>query len=215
MGAAPDSDRGAYVEAATHASRIRAELAASNPAVLVLDREFETQSVDPMFLEPETGSPGLHMGAKTSNSCRRAVAYEPLRGCILPQLAPAPFKPAHMKTLFAYMGGDSVDATTPHSRLCPRWLRSSLPGRPGPAGAKRPLSAFQGGIKLTPSRSVRGSASTRDPADQWICRHHVRLGLANFSSQLASVGAHAAVGIYDIPRSIYDGSRCIRGRPEE
>src|SRR5438132_7609852 len=45
----------AYAEAATHGEKIRAELAASNPAVLVLDREFETQSVDPMFLEPESG----------------------------------------------------------------------------------------------------------------------------------------------------------------
>src|SRR5580765_4307193 len=44
-----------YAEAATHGEQIRAELAASNPAVLVLDREFETQSVDPVFLEPESG----------------------------------------------------------------------------------------------------------------------------------------------------------------
>ena len=35
--------------------KIRAELTADNPALLVLEREFETQSVDPMFLEPESG----------------------------------------------------------------------------------------------------------------------------------------------------------------
>src|ERR1700716_4081832 len=46
---------GAYAEAATHGEKIRAELAAANPALLMLDREFETQSVDPMFLEPEGG----------------------------------------------------------------------------------------------------------------------------------------------------------------
>ena len=45
----------AYAEAADHGEQIRAELAADNPALLVLDREFETQSVDPMFLEPESG----------------------------------------------------------------------------------------------------------------------------------------------------------------
>src|SRR5258707_2786178 len=45
----------AYAEAATYGEKIRAELPANNPAPLVLDREFETQSVDPMFLEPESG----------------------------------------------------------------------------------------------------------------------------------------------------------------
>src|SRR6266849_2671953 len=43
----------AYDEAATHGEKIRAELAGNDPALLVLDREFETQSVDPMALEPE------------------------------------------------------------------------------------------------------------------------------------------------------------------
>lgn len=43
----------AYAKAASYGEQIRAELAASDPAHLVLDREFETQSVDPMFLEPE------------------------------------------------------------------------------------------------------------------------------------------------------------------
>jgi CO/xanthine dehydrogenase Mo-binding subunit len=45
----------AYAEAATYGEKIRAELAGNNPALLVLDREFETQSVDPMALEPESG----------------------------------------------------------------------------------------------------------------------------------------------------------------
>src|SRR5215211_3858325 len=38
----------AYAEAASRGEKIRAELDAKNPALLVLDREFETQSVDPM-----------------------------------------------------------------------------------------------------------------------------------------------------------------------
>ena len=45
----------AYAEAASYGEKIRAELTADNPALLVLEREFETQSVDPMFLEPESG----------------------------------------------------------------------------------------------------------------------------------------------------------------
>ena len=45
----------AYGKAAALGDAIRAELAADNPKLLVLDREFDTQSVDPMFLEPESG----------------------------------------------------------------------------------------------------------------------------------------------------------------
>src|SRR5215468_6555859 len=51
-----------YVEAASYGEKIRAELAADNPALLVLDREFETQSVDPMFLEPPHGTSANEVG---------------------------------------------------------------------------------------------------------------------------------------------------------
>src|SRR5436309_6716589 len=44
-----------YAKAAKYGEQIRAELAADDASMLVLDREFETQSVDPMFLEPEGG----------------------------------------------------------------------------------------------------------------------------------------------------------------
>ncbi len=57
-----------YAKAASYGEQIRAELAASNPALLVLDREFETQSVDPMFLEPESASPGTIRAARSSSS---------------------------------------------------------------------------------------------------------------------------------------------------
>src|SRR5260370_23820647 len=44
-----------YAEAATHGEQIPAEPAASNPAVLRLDREFQTQSSHPMFPDSERG----------------------------------------------------------------------------------------------------------------------------------------------------------------
>src|SRR6202022_58873 len=44
-----------YGKAAVYGEQIRAELDAKNPGVLGLDRPFETQSVDPGFLEPECG----------------------------------------------------------------------------------------------------------------------------------------------------------------
>ena len=53
---APANPQGAADAQATHyGEQIRAGLAANDPDQLVLDRVFETQSVDPMFLEPEGG----------------------------------------------------------------------------------------------------------------------------------------------------------------
>ena len=53
-----------YPKAAIYGEQIRAELAASNPALLVLDREFENPSNDCMFLEPECGIAWYDAGRK-------------------------------------------------------------------------------------------------------------------------------------------------------
>ena len=45
----------ANAQASYYGERIRAELATPNPDVLVLDRTFATQSIDPVCLEPEGG----------------------------------------------------------------------------------------------------------------------------------------------------------------
>ncbi len=50
-----DREGPADAQASYYGEQIRAGLAADNPDLLVLDRKFETQSVDPMFLEPESG----------------------------------------------------------------------------------------------------------------------------------------------------------------
>jgi CO/xanthine dehydrogenase Mo-binding subunit len=52
-----------YEKAAAYGDQIRAEITASESSTLVLDRTFDTQSVDPMFLEPECGL--AWYGAKT------------------------------------------------------------------------------------------------------------------------------------------------------
>ena len=60
------------------ASRSAPSSMPNNPALLVLDREFETQSVDPMFLEPESGLAWYdRQGRQARTRARRAVA---LRG---------------------------------------------------------------------------------------------------------------------------------------
>jgi CO/xanthine dehydrogenase Mo-binding subunit len=97
----------AYDEAATYGEEIRAELAADNPALLVLDREFETQSVDPMALEPENGLAlydarrkklELVVGVQSPYEAAESIAY--LLGD-----AQAGLKPTHINSNFAYCGG--------------------------------------------------------------------------------------------------------------
>ena len=51
------------------ASRSAPNSRPNNPTLLVLDREFETQSVDPMFLEPESGLGWYDGKSGSSNSC--------------------------------------------------------------------------------------------------------------------------------------------------
>src|SRR5436189_3094707 len=97
----------AYAEAASYGEKIRAELAANNPALLVLEREFETQSVDPMFLEPESGLAWydarrkdleLVVGVQSPYEAAESVAY-------LLGNAQAAVKTAHINNNFAYCGG--------------------------------------------------------------------------------------------------------------
>src|SRR5262249_7532648 len=63
-----------YATAATYGEQIRAELAASNPALLVLDREFENPSNDPVFLEPECGIAWYDAGQEPRARARGAVS---------------------------------------------------------------------------------------------------------------------------------------------
>src|SRR6202140_3281161 len=138
----------AYAEAATHGEQIRAELAASNPAVLVLDREFETQSVDPMFLEPEGGiawydgsgrTLELVLGVQSPMECAESIAY--LLGS-----ANGNFKPARIQTHFAYVGGGFGGRDHTPFPLYVALAAMFLPGRPVRLAHDR-YQQFQAGIK--------------------------------------------------------------------
>src|ERR1700722_4139090 len=105
---APANPQGAADEQASfHGEQIRASLAADNPDQLVLDRAFETQSVDPVFLEPESGlawydsraqALEVVVGVQSPAEAAESVAY--LFGA-----ARGGFKPARIHTHFAHMGG--------------------------------------------------------------------------------------------------------------
>jgi hypothetical protein len=150
-----------YAEAATYGEKIRAELAANNPALLVLDREFETQSIDPMFLEPESGlawydarRKNLELVVSVQSPYEAAGALAYLLGN-----AQAAFKPARINTNFAYCGG----AITRRSRFTSRWRRCS--SRTVRCGSRTTaLSSFNRELNDTHLEPGRESVSIGQPA---------------------------------------------------
>ncbi len=193
-----------YAEAATHGEQIRAELAATNPALLMLDREFETQSVDPMFLEPESGLAWYDAGAKNLELVLGVQSPYENAEALAYMLANArgPFKPAHIKTLFAYMGGGFGGRDHTPFPFYVALAAIFLPGRPVRLAHDR-YQQFQGGIKrhAFKMRTRIGVDRATGKISGFAADHVLDGGgLANFSANVASVGAIAAIGIYDIPK---------------
>jgi CO/xanthine dehydrogenase Mo-binding subunit len=194
----------AYAEAATHGEKIRAELAASNPAVLVLDREFETQSVDPMFLEPEGGIAWydasrkyleLVVGVQSPYEATESVAF-------LLGKASAAFKPTRINTYFAHVGGGFGGRDHTPFPLYVALAAMFLPGRPVRLAHDR-YQQFQAGIKRHAFKMhTRIGVDRASGKIVAFAADHVLDGggLANFSPSVATVGANAAIGIYDVPK---------------
>src|SRR5712672_250547 len=194
----------AYAKAAMYGEQIRAELTATNPALLMLDREFETQSVDPVFLEPESGLGWYDTGAKNLElvlgvqspyETAEALAY-------VLGTARAPFKPAHIKYLFAYMGGGFGGRDHTPFPFYVALAAIFLPGRPVRLAHDR-YQQFQGGIKrhAFKMRTRIGVDRATGKISGFAADHVLDGGgLANFSANVASVSAIAAIGIYDIPK---------------
>ena len=194
----------AYAKAATYGEQIRAELAANNPGLLVLDHEFETQSVDPMFLEPECGiawydsgrkNLELVLGVQSPYEAAESVAF-------LLGKARAPFKPTRINAQFAYMGGGFGGRDHTPFPLYVALAAMFLPGRPVRLAHDR-YQQFQAGIKRHPIKM-----HTRIGIDRATGKIHAFAadhvldggGLANFSASVATVSATAAIGIYDVPK---------------
>jgi CO/xanthine dehydrogenase Mo-binding subunit len=193
----------AYAKAAQYGEQIRAELT-NNKDLLVLEREFQTQSVDPMFLEPEGGlawydsgrnALELVVGVQSPYEAAQSVAY--LFGA-----ARAPFKPKRIDTQFTYVGGGFGGRDHTPFPLYVALAAMFFPGHPVRLSHDR-YQQFQAGIKRH-----RFNMRTRIGVDRATGRiaafasDHVLDGggLANFSAQVATVGATAAIGIYDIPK---------------
>ena len=184
-----------YAKAATYGEQIRAELAADNPALLVLDREFETQSVDPMFLEPEGGLAWYDAGAQEPRArARRAVAVRGRGGGRVPSRRSRRGLQAgaHQHAISPMSAAASADATTRRSRSTSRWRRCSFP-------------AARSGSRTTAISSSRRASSgtpfkmrTRIGVDRAtgkiraFAADHVLDGggLANYSASVATCRRH-------------------------
>jgi len=193
-----------YAEAATHGEQIRAELAAASPALLMLDREFETQSVDPVFLEPESGLAWYNTGAKNLELVLGVQSPYETAEALAYMLgnAQVPFRPAHIKTLFAYMGGGFGGRDHTPFPFYVALAAIFLPGRPVRLAHDR-YQQFQAGIKRHPFKiRTRIGVDRATGKISGFAADHVLDGggLANFSANVATVGATAAIGIYDIPK---------------
>lgn len=142
----PIKEGAQYAKAATYGVEIRALLARNDPAVLVLDREFETQSVDPMALEPEAGlawyDPGrkkleLVLGSQSPHETGTAIAY-------LLGEASGKFKPASINAQFAHSAAALAAKTTRRFRCMSPWRRCSSP-------------AARSGLRTTATSSSRAA----------------------------------------------------------
>jgi Molybdopterin-binding domain of aldehyde dehydrogenase len=137
-----------YAEAADIGAKIRAELASDDPALLVLERQFDTQSVDPMFLEPESGlawydSSGktlaLVVGVQSPYEAAESVAF-------LVGEADAKFRPARIDMNFAYCGGGFGGRDHTPFPLYLALAAMVFPDRPVRLANNR-FDQFQSGIK--------------------------------------------------------------------
>jgi CO/xanthine dehydrogenase Mo-binding subunit len=188
-----------YGKAAVLGEQIRAELAADNPALLVLDREFDTQSVDPMFLEPEAGIAWynrkdgkleLVLGVQSPYEAAESIAF-------LLGKARAPFRPAHINAQFAYVGGGFGGRDHTTFVLYAALAAMFFPGRPVRLAHDR-YQQFQAGIKRHPikMRSRIGVDRATGKIHAFAADHVLDGGgMKNFSTNVAVVAATAAIGI--------------------
>ena len=193
-----------YAKAATYGEQIRAELAAGTPGVLVLDHKFETQSNDPVFLEPECGiawydagrkNLELVLGVQAPFETAEAVAF------LLGETS-ADFKPTRINTHFAYIGGGFGGRDHTPFPLYVALAAMFLPGRPVRLGYDR-YQQFQAGIKRHAFKiHTRIGVDRASGKMVAFAADHVLDGggLANFSGTVAKVAAQAALGVYEIPR---------------
>jgi CO/xanthine dehydrogenase Mo-binding subunit len=200
----PVAEGGEYAKGATYGEAIRASLASNDPATLVLARDFETQSIDPMFLEPEAGLAWYDIGTKrlgivlgVQSPFEAAEALDFLFG----EAAPG-YKPSSIEAQFAYVGGGFGGRDHTPFPLYVALAALFFPGHPVRLAHDR-LQQFQGGIKRHAFKihTQMGVNRASGKITAFAADHVIDGGgLQNYSASVATVAATAALGIYAAPK---------------
>src|SRR5262245_5352914 len=194
-----DAQRASY-----YGDQIRAEIAASSPDRLVLERNFQTQSIDQVYLEPEAGLAWYDSGARKLELVIGVQSPQQAASTVATLVSKnaAEQAVATIVAHCAYVGGafGGKDHTIYQLYVALAGLFS--PDRPVRLANDR-YDQFQFGIKRhavgTRSRMAVDRTTGRIVAfasDQDLDGG----GLANLSAAVAFVGATASIGIYDVPK---------------
>ena len=202
--AVPSNTGSPAEKASFYGNQIQAGIAAAGADLLVLDRSFDTQSIDQVFMEPEAGlawyDPGTkklelvlgvqspYQAADTLGTLVGKTAGDQAVGSVV----------AH----FAYVGGafGGKDHT-----IYPLYVALAgifSPGRPVRLASDR-FEQFQFGIKRHAFAMQSRIAVDRGSGKIVAFSASQNLdggGLANLSAAVAFVGATASIGIYDVPK---------------
>jgi CO/xanthine dehydrogenase Mo-binding subunit len=194
----------ADAQATFYGEQIRAGLAVDDPEQLVLTRDFETQSVDPMFLEPEGGlawydarTKALEVVIGVQSPAEAVESLDHLLGA-----ARGSLKPAQIHTHMAHMGGGFGGRDHTPMPLYIALAAMFYPDHPVRLANSR-YEQFQFGIKRHAFKMHSRIGIDRKTARiRAFAADHVLDGggLTNFSVSVATVSATAALGIYDVPK---------------
>lgn len=202
--AAPAQAGSVDAEATFYGDRIRSGIATAGADTLVLDRTFRTQSIDPVFLEPESalawydpGARALEFVVGVQSPRWIATSIASLVGKNSPDMAVKDIV-AHC----AYVGGGFGGRDYSIFPLYAAIAALFSPGRPVRLANNR-YDQFQFGLKRHAfnirSQIAVDKASgkmTAFASDQDLDGG----GLANLSAAVALVGAAATIGMYDVPK---------------
>ncbi len=194
-----DAARASY-----YGDQIRAEVDAGGPGRIVLDRKFQTQSIDQVFMEPEAGLAWydsatrkleLVIGVQSPRQAAASVAT-------LVSKNSADHAVEQIVAHCAYLGGAFGGKDHSIYPLYTALAGLFSPGRPVRLANDR-FEQFQFGIKRHAvsmrSRMVVDKTSGRIAA--FVAEQELDGGgLANLSAPVAFVGAVSSVGIYDVPK---------------
>jgi CO/xanthine dehydrogenase Mo-binding subunit len=193
-----------YKVGATYGEEVRAMLAAKDAGMLVVERDFETQSIDPMFLEPECGLAWYDsassklttvLGVQSPYEAVEALAF------LLGEATPG-FKPKSINAQFTYVGGGFGGRDHTPFPLYVALAAMFFPGHTVRLAHDR-YQQFQGGIKrhAFQMHSRIGVDRTSGKIIGFAADHVLDGGgMMNYSASVAVVGATGALGIYDCPK---------------